>query len=161
MTAASIPVWPVFILAGLVMLGYRQSRDRVVRPGMLAKIALAMLALSLYGVTTAFGAHIVPVLSWALGFAAVVVIGGPLLAPRGMAREGAAVRMPGSWVPLGLMLGIFMTKFGLGFATGVGAHVLQEAWFIAAVSAVLGLFSGAFAARATAVHRFVRTSRAA
>ena len=158
MTASSIPVWPFFLLAGLVMLGYRQSRDRIVQPGTLAKLALAMLALSLYGVTTAFGASMVPVLAWALAFAAAVFIGGPLLAPRGLTKEGAAVRMPGSWVPMGLMLGIFMTKFGLGFATGMGAHVLQEVWFVAAVSAVLGLFSGAFAARATAVHRFVRTA---
>ena len=158
MTASSIPFWPFAVLAGLVMLGYRQSQDRVVRPGMLAKVALAMLALSLYGVTTAFGAHMVPVLAWAVAFAAAVFIGGPLFAPRGLAKEGAAVRMPGSWVPMGLMLGIFMTKFGLGFATGMGAHVLQEVWFIAAMSAVLGLFSGAFAARATAVHRFVRAA---
>ena len=155
---ASLPVWPFVILAGLVLLGYRQSRDRVVQPGTLAKVALAMLALSLYGVTTAFGAHMIPVLAWAVAFVVAVFLGGPLLAPRGLAKEGAAVRMPGSWVPLGLMLGIFMTKFGLGFATGMGAHVLQEAWFGAAVSAALGLFSGAFAARAAAVHRFVRTA---
>jgi hypothetical protein len=155
---ASIPAWPFFLFAGLVLLGYRQSRDRVVQPGTLAKVALAMLALSLYGVTAAFGASLVPVLAWALGFAAAVFLGAPLLAPRGLAKEGAAVRMPGSWVPMGLMLGIFMTKFGLGFATGMGAHVLKEVWFVAMVSAVLGLFSGAFAARATAVHRFVRTA---
>lgn len=151
---ASLPLWPFFLLAGLVMLGYRQSRDRIVKPGTLATVALAMLALSLYGVTAAFGAHIVPVLAWAAGFAAVVCFGGPLVAPRGLARQGAEVRVPGSWLPLGLMLGIFMTKFALGFATGVGAHVLQEAWFAAAMSAVLGLFSGGFAARAAAVHRF-------
>ncbi len=155
---ASLPVWPFFLLAGLVMLGYRQSRDRIVQPGTLAKVALAMLALSLYGVTAAFGAHMMPVLAWALAFAAAVFFGGPLLAPRGLAREGEAVRMPGSWVPLGLMLGIFMTKFGLGFATGMGAHVLQEVWFAAVVSAVLGMFSGAFAARAVAVHRFFRAA---
>jgi len=155
---ASIPVWPFFLLAGLLMLGYRQSRDRIVRPSMLAKVALGMVALSLFGVTAAFGASVVPVLAWALTFTAAIVFGGPAFAPRGLAKEGAAVRMPGSWVPLGLMLGIFMTKFGLGFATGMGAHVLQEVWFGAAVSAALGLFSGAFAARAMAVHRFVRTA---
>jgi hypothetical protein len=154
MNAASLPLWPFLILAGLVMLGYRQSRDRVVLPGTLARVALVMLGLSLYGVTTAFGPHMVPVLAWAAGFAAAVFLGGPLLAPRGLAREGAAVRLPGSWVPLGLMLGIFMTKFGLGFAAGMGAHVLQQAWFAAVVSAMLGLFSGVFAARASAVHRF-------
>lgn len=155
---ASLPVWPFFILAGLVALGYRQSLDRVVQPATLVKVALAMLALSLYGVATAFGASIVPVLAWASGFAAAVLVGGPVFAPRGLTREGGAVRVPGSWLPLALMVGIFAAKFALGFATGVGAPVVREAWFIAATSATLGLFSGAFAARAMAVRRFVRAA---
>lgn len=158
---ASLPVWPFVILAVLVALGVRQSRDRVVQPGTLAKVALAMLALSLYGVVAAFGASLVPVLAWAAGFAAAVFPGGLVFAPRGLAHAGSAVRVPGSWLPLWLMVGIFAAKFALGFATGVDAHVVHEAWFIAAVSAVLGLFSGAFAARATAVHRFVRAGHAA
>lgn len=158
---ASIPFWPFAILAAVVALGIRQSRTRVVQPGTLAKVALAMLALSLYGVTATFGANLVPVLAWALGFGAAMSLGGPVLTPRGLAREGAAVRMPGSWLPMGLMVGIFAAKFGLGFATGVHAQVLEEAWFIAAACGVLGLLSGAFAARAVAVQRFVRAGRAA
>lgn len=154
---ASLPLWPFAILAGLVVLGVRQSRDRVVEPGAMARVALAMLAFSLYGVTTAFGPQPLPVLAWAAGFAGAVFLGGPVLAPRGLSRDGEAVRLPGSWLPLALMVGIFVAKFALGFASGVGAHVVQEAWFIAVVSAVLGTFSGAFAARALAVQRFVRT----
>jgi hypothetical protein len=154
----ALPLWPFAILAGLLALGYRQSRDRVVRPGTLATLALAMLALSVYGVTAAFGANVVPVLAWAAGFAASVFVAGPVFAPRGLAREGRGVRVPGSWLPLGLMVGIFAAKFVLGYATGVQAHMVHEAWFIATASAVFGLLSGAFAARAAAVHRFVRSA---
>lgn len=156
--SASIPIWPFAILAILVALGYRQSRDRLVRPGTLAGVAAAMMALSLYGVISAFGASLVPVLGWVAGFAAAVRLGGPVFAPRGLARAGDAVRVPGSWLPLVLMVGIFVAKFGLGFATGTGAPVMQQTWFIAAMSATLGLFSGAFAARARAVRRFVQTA---
>ena len=160
-TAAHLPVWPFAILAVLLALGYRQSRSRLVQPATLVRLAVAMLALSLYGVTATFGVGVVPLLAWAVGFAAAVQLGGQFLAPHGLAREGDAVRMPGSWVPMGLMLGIFMTKFGLGFATGVHAQVLHEAWFIAAACAGLGLLSGAFSARAKAVHRFDRAASAA
>ncbi|CAM3894121.1 DUF6622 family protein [Roseateles saccharophilus] len=153
---ASLPVWPFAILAGLVVLGIRQSRDRVVEPGAMARMALAMLVFSLYGVTTAFGTEPLPIAAWAAGFAASMFLGAPVLAPRGLAREGDAVRVPGSWLPLALMVGIFVAKFALGFAAGVGAHVVQQAWFVAVVSAALGMFSGAFAARAMAVQRFVR-----
>lgn len=155
MTAAHLPVWPFAILAVLLALGYRQARERVVQPLTLVKVAAGMLALSLYGVMAAFGAHLLPVLAWVVGIAATVLLGGAVFAPRGLSREGAAVRVPGSWLPLGLMLGIFTAKFALGFASGVGAPVLEQAWFIAAMSAVFGLFSGAFAARAVAVQRFV------
>lgn len=153
---AHLPVWPFIILGVLLTLGYRQSLDRVVKPTTLATVALVMLGISLAGVTAAFGTGLVPVLAWATGLAAAAVLGGPALAPRGLAREGDAVRLPGSWVPLGLMLGIFMTKFGLGFAAGVAAPVLHNAWFGAVMSLLLGLFSGGFAARAVAVHRFAR-----
>lgn len=156
--SAHLPAWPFAILAVLIALGYRQSRDRVVQPATLVKLAVGMLALSLYGVTAAFGAHLVPVLAWAAGFAASVLLGDAAFAPRGLAREGVAVRVRGSWLPLGLMLGIFAAKFALGFATGVGAPVLEQVWFIAAMSAVFGLFSGAFAARAVAVQRFIRAA---
>jgi hypothetical protein len=161
MNAAHFPIWPFAILAILLALGYRQSRSRVVQPATLVRLAVAMLALSLYGVTATFGFGIVPVLAWAVGFAASVRLGGQFLAPRGLSREDGAVRMPGSWVPMGLMVGIFLAKFGLGFATGVHAEVLHEAWFIAAACAALGLLSGAFSARAKAVHRFDRAASAA
>lgn len=161
MNAASLPVWPFAILAVLLALGYRQSRSRLVQPGTLTKLAAAMLALSLYGVVATFGAGAVPLLAWAIGFAVSVRMGAPLLAPRGLAREGNAVRMPGSWLPMGLMVGIFVAKFGLGFAMGVHAQVLHETWFIATACAALGLLSGAFSARAKAVRHFDRTACAA
>ncbi|MCE4556222.1 DUF6622 family protein [Roseateles cellulosilyticus] len=155
-----MPLWPFAILAILMLVGWRQSRDRVVRPSTLVKVALGMLALSLYGVLTAFGANLVPLLAWAAGFAACVKLGGQLLAPRGLSHEGAAVRVPGSWWPMGLMMGIFIAKFALGFATGVDAHVVHETWFIAAMSLLFGLLSGAFSARAKAVQRFAETQPA-
>lgn len=156
---ASLPLWPFALLAGLVLLGIRQSADRVVEPGAMVRMAVAMMGFSLYGVTAAFGAGPVPVLAWAVGFVAALALGAPVLAPRGLVREGHAVRVPGSWLPLALMVGIFAAKFALGFATGVHAPVVQQAWFMALASTVFGLFSGAFAARAMAVHRFVQAAR--
>jgi hypothetical protein len=155
MTAA-LPAWPFAILAALVALGYRQSLDRVVKPGTLVRVALVMLVLSLYGIVSAFGAQLLPVLGWAIGFGAALTAGAPLFTPRGLQRVADGVRVPGSWLPMAMMGGIFAAKFALGFAAGTHAPVLQAPWFIALVSAALGLFSGAFAARAVAVHRCAR-----
>ncbi|MCF8205210.1 MAG: hypothetical protein K9J82_09055 [Methylotenera sp.] len=159
-TTSTLPLWPLLILALLIALGVRQSRDRLVQPKTLVRLAVVMLALSLYGVASAFGAQALPLLAWAAGLSAVLVLGRRALAPRILAREGAAVRLQGSCLPLALMLGIFADKFVLGFATGVGSPVVHEAWFVAVASLSFGLFSGAFAARAAAVQRVVSAAAA-
>ncbi|WP_338139993.1 DUF6622 family protein [Roseateles puraquae] len=159
-TAAAFPLWPLLILALLIALGWRQSRDRLVQPKTLVRLAVIMLALSLYGVASAFGVQALPLLAWAAGLSAVLTLGRHALAPRILAREGMAVRLQGSWLPLALMLGIFADKFVLGVAAGVGSPVVHEAWFVAAASLSFGLFSGAFAARAAAVRRAVSAAAA-
>jgi hypothetical protein len=133
----------------------------VVRPGTVATVAFAMFAFSLYGVTAAFGVSPVPLLAWATGFATSVLVGSQVFALVGLAREGTSVRIPGSWSPMWLMLGIFAAKFVLGFANGVGSQVVHELWFIAVASTVFGLLSGGFAARAVCVHRFANAAQAA
>lgn len=75
-----------------------------------------MLALPIFSASATLGAGAVPVRAWAAGVAATASGGAPLLAPHGLAREGGAVRMPGSRVPTGLMLGIVLTTLSLGVA---------------------------------------------
>lgn len=158
---ASVPVWVFAVLFALLLLGYRQSLTRVVRPSTVATVALAMLVFSLYGVTAAFGAVALPLLAWAVGYTASVLVGSEVFAPRGLAREGTSVRVPGSWLPMGLLLGIFAAKFTLGFARGIGSPIVHESWFIGTASAALGVLSGGFAARAIALHRFAKSASAA
>ena len=158
---AKVPVWAFAILFALLVLGQRQSRTRRVAPGSVAILASAMFCLSLYGVVAAFGAQPAApaaLAAWALGIAGTVAFGTRLLGPHGLAREGDAVRIPGSWWPMGLMMGIFAAKFALGFASAVGAPVVTQAWFTVAASLVFGLLSGGFVARALVVHRFARQS---
>jgi hypothetical protein len=152
-----IPLWVPAILLALLLLGYRLSRTRRVAPSQVVTLALAMLLLSLYGVVAAFGAGPEPLLSWALGIAAALALGVRAFGPRGLDWVAGAVQVPGSWLPLGLMLGIFTGKFILGFATGIGSPIVATPWFIASASLVFGLLSGGFVARALAVHRFARS----
>lgn len=151
-----IPPWVFGVLLLLVLLGYRQSRDRLVTPVYMAGIALAMLGMSLYGVVAAFGPNLAPLLAWAAGVTAVAGLGRSVVGPRGMQATPTAVRVPGSWLPAGLMLGIFTAKFGLGLATALGAPLIRQPGFVLAAGLVFGAFSGAFAARALVVYRFAR-----
>jgi len=153
---SKVPVWVFAIFLGLLFLGHRQSRTRLVAPGALAGLAAGMLGLSLFGVVAAFGARADDLLAWALGVALCVALGGAALGPRGMSREAGSVRVPGSWLPLAMMMGIFAAKFALGFATAVGSPLVAQRGFAVVASFVFGLLSGGFVARALAVHRFAR-----
>ncbi len=152
--SASIPLWVPVVLIALVGLGLRYARPRTVRPVAVALMAVAMLVFSLYGVAAAFGGAALAVSAWALGYA-LAFVGGKRLAPvSGMTPVGDSVRVPGSWVPLGLFLAIFGIKFVLGFATAVHAPFVHALWFVGLMSMSLGFISGMFGARAAAVYRF-------
>lgn len=158
---ASIPTWVPVLFLGLVFLGYRQSLPRTVKPGTLAAIALAVFGFSLYGVVSAFGPEPLALALWAAGYAVAVALGTKHFASRGLAAVGTSVRVPGSWVPLTLLLTIFAAKFVLGFAAGVRSPLLHHFGFIATMSMVLGALSGGFGARAVAVHRCATATSAA
>ena len=148
-----IPPWVPLVLLGLIVLGYRQSNTRLVAPATLTGVALGMFVFSLYGVVSAFGASPLALPAWGAAYAAALAAGLRLIDPRGMDREGRAVRVPGSWVPMGLLLSIFLVKFVLGMAAGLRLPMLHEAWYFVPVSATLGAMSGGFGARALAVYR--------
>lgn len=153
---AHIPVWVPAVLLLLLYLGHRQAQARVVRPAVLVAVAVAMCGLSLYGVVSAFGVVPVALLPWLAGYALSAIGGSRLVSRQGMAVVDAAVRVPGSWVPLALMLGIFTARFALGFAAAVRPSLVHDPVLVAALSAALGALSGGFGARALAVRRFAR-----
>lgn len=151
-----IPVWVFFVLIALVYFGYRQSLTRRVSPVTVSVLALAMIGLSLQGVIATFGAGTVPLLAWALGVAAALSVGMQAFAPRGLTWSDGRVRVPGSWLPMGMLLGIFSVRFALGFAQGVGWPVVDDLRVAAASALVLGLLSGGFVVRAWAIRRFAQ-----
>ena len=61
--------------------------------------------------------------------------------------------MPGSAVPLALMMGIFFTKYAVGVTLGMHLAQANDVSFALAVSALYGAFSGVFAGRAARLWR--------
>ena len=135
---ASIPVWVPVLFLGLVFLGYRQSLPRTVK---LARWLPSRWQCS-PSRSTAWSARLALsrclLLLWAAAYAMAVFLGATFFAPRGLVAVGTSVHVPGSWVPLVLLLAIFAAKFALGFAAGVRSPLLHHFGFIATMSAVLG-----------------------
>lgn len=160
--AAAIPVWVPALLLGLVWLGWRQVRPRVVRPVVVGGLALGMFGYSLAGVVAAFGVDATALAAWGAGYAAMLALGAAGWAPRGLQRLGRQqVHMPGSWVPMGLLLTVFAARFALGTVVAMRSPLLADAGFVAAVCALLGAASGGFGLRALAVQRCASQAAAA
>ncbi len=151
----STPVWVWALLAALVALGYSQSRSRSVGLRRLLVIPMIMIFLSLFGTVSAFGPSPAVLGVWLAACAMVVSLMVLRPAPLGAAYDSTLRRyaIPGSWLPLFVILGIFCTKYAVGVTLAMQPGMAQQAVFATLVSMLYGLFSGFFAGRALRLWR--------
>lgn len=160
------PHWVWGLLLALLALGMSQVFTRTVTLRRTTLLPLAMVALSLYGTVSALGAAPQVLLAWLVGatLTAWLVTQRPL--PVGTRFDCAThcFTVPGSAVPLALIVGIFLTKYGVGVQLAMAPALQHDSTFTLVVGALNGGFSGVFAARGARLWRLAlqheRTARA-
>jgi hypothetical protein len=157
------PIWVFALLAALIALGLAQMRSREVSLQRASILPLVMAALSLAGTLSAFGTSAGPLAAWAAALAVSTFAALSLPQPDGVAYNATTQRftLPGSAVPLALMMGIFVTKYAVGASLGMHLNFAQAPSFALTASAVYGLFSGAFLGRGIRLWRLSRDSQRA
>lgn len=149
------PRWVFVLFLVLLVAGLSQLAGRRVGWRRVAVLPLVFTALSFFGVVSAFGEQPLALLAWltALGSAAAAVAARPL--PGGTFFDRATRRfgVPGSAVPLGLMMGIFFAKYAAGVSLSVSPALALSAGFALPVSAAYGAMSGIFLGRALRLWR--------
>jgi Family of unknown function (DUF6622) len=152
------PVWVWMLLAALLYFGYLQSRTRAVPKERLFALPAAMLGLSLYSLFATFGATRLGFVAWLAGgiLAALLyrVFGRP--AGTAYAPDMRVYTVPGSWLPLTLMLAIFVTRYAVAVMIAIDASLRQASSFVLVAGLVYGFLSCTFTARA---HAAVRAAR--
>lgn len=153
-----VPVWVWFILALLIVLGTRQSRPQSVTRKRLLVLPLVWLVFGAWGVQNGFaqaGSAGLAMLAWAAGLlvsvGALVATGWP-----GQARFEPATGLysvPGSWLPMLVMLGIFCARFAVGMALGLHPSLAHDSTFAGVASLSFGLLSGFFVGRSISILR--------
>ncbi|HEY1228239.1 MAG TPA: DUF6622 family protein [Ramlibacter sp.] len=145
------PSWVWALLAGLLVLGATQLRDRTAGVARVALMPVVMIAFSALGTWSAFGRTSIGfavVAAWLLvaaSVAALVALGRAQGSYDAARRE---FRLPGTVVPLLLIAGIFLVKWSVGVEMALQPSVASEALFAFPVAIVYGIFSGLFAGRA-------------
>lgn len=152
---ANTPKWVFVLFAALLWLGLSQLLTRRVGLSRITGLAIGMSVFSLYGTMSAFAGVPMALLAWLAGAAAVFALLAGRAAPLGTRYDAATRRftVPGSAVPLAVMMGIFLTKYAVGITLGMQPAVARDLLFALAVSAVYGAFSGVFAACAARLWR--------
>ncbi len=147
------PSWVFILFFGLLILGFWQSRDRVVSRSRLFLLPIAMTLFSAHSLQNEFGTVWSYIAVWLLGVAVSFCLGLFIGAPRRVAysAEINSFFVPGSWVPLILILGIFSIKYAVGIILGMNMPIGTTPVFINSVCLLFGLFSGVFLSRAISI----------
>jgi hypothetical protein len=155
---SNTPTWVWGLLAALVALGLSQARSRQVSLARTTLLPVGMSALSLAATASSFShaPHFgLVLLAWLSGATAAVVILAPC-ASSGDIRYDSTTRsffLPGSWIPLLLILAIFVVRYAINVELAMQPSLATESSYGLVAGALYGFFSGVFAARALRLWR--------
>lgn len=152
------PVWVWGLLAGLIGLGLSQARARTAGLARVALMPVVMTTLSLWGTVSAFGGSPLfgyVMLAWMVGASVTVAAVAPIAPARGSDYDAATrtFTLPATWVPLVLILGIFLTRYVVNVDLAMQPGLARDGQYTLLVGALYGLFSGIFIGRAARLWR--------
>ncbi|TWX45093.1 DUF6622 family protein [Colwellia hornerae] len=154
------PKWVFAVFFTLLVLGFIQSKERVVKVKTIFILPIAMIIFSFFGVYSVFGLSYLTMSLWIMGLVTTLFIGLKLAYPNLIIFSGQSNKLtiPGSWVPLFLMMAIFFTKYFVGFAVARGLPVVSEHIFVVLLCLLYGAFSGIFLSRSFVMFKASKAS---
>jgi hypothetical protein len=157
------PVWVWVLFGVLIALGASQARTRDVSATRATILPVFMVALSLSGVLSAFGLVPLAVGAWVTGLGASLRLAGEVMAVRGATWTARTelLRVPGSFVPVVLILGTFVTKYAAGAMLAINPSLAANMSVAIVLSLVYGAFAGLFWARARSLRALMREGNSA
>lgn len=148
------PLWVWSLFAGLLALGVWQSRARSVAPAQVLVLPALMLALGLWGSSSAFAASPWLALVWLKALTAAAVVG-RRLAPA--ARwDGQRLHLAASAAPLVLVIAVFALRYASSVALALHPAWKTDPTVMVALTALYGALGGLFAGRSFALWQRTR-----
>jgi hypothetical protein len=157
------PFWVWVTFCAVLALGISQIRTREVSSARATVLPVVMIALSLSGVLGAFSQVPLALGAWVVGLGVSLKLAGRVLAVRGASwsADTRHFRVPGSFVPLMLILGVFVTKYVAGVMLAINPSLAANTSVAILLSLVYGAFAGLFWARARSLRALIHGNGAA
>ena len=158
---AGTPAWVWVLLTGLLWQGVALLRGNTFSARRAAILPVAMTGLSLWGTIAAFGRSELfgyVLLVWVVAAVVLAAVVGRMSPPAGMRYDASNRRftVPGSWVPLVLILGIFLVKYVVGVEVAMQPALAHDGSYSLTYAAIYGVSSGIFTGRAIRLGRLGR-----
>lgn len=152
------PAWVWVLACALLALGLWQRHSRQVRPRRLLILPLALLGLGLWSMAPGFMALPWTAALWALALACSTALGRRLPAPRGThwLMASRQLHLPGSWLPLVLIMLIFSLRYVTGVALTLNPGWRELAVVQGPLALLFGALSGVFLGRALGLLQLTR-----
>lgn len=149
------PFWVWGLLAGLLVIGFSQSRNSTVGLRRVIVLPLGMGALSLHSTLSTFGASPLALGSWLATASVLMLAVSQLPVPAGARYDSASrqFQLPCSWIPMALIMDIFLTKYAVGVSLAMHPELKSQTNFSLVIVMLYGLFSGIFTGRAVRLLR--------
>ncbi|SFC26306.1 DUF6622 family protein [Collimonas sp. OK412] len=157
------PTWVWALLAFLVYRGVVASADREVTLKKVSIIPLVMLALSWQGIAATFGVTPLTVGCWLASAGIAAALNWQLFRKDRIVAypERGVLFQRGSWLPLALMMAIFVTKYAVAVLLAIQPPLAHNAVFAAAICALYGVFNGMFIGRLLRIVALYRNAQPA
>ncbi|WP_373925181.1 DUF6622 family protein [Duganella sp. sic0402] len=142
------PLFVWALLAFLIYRGWLASKDRETSLLKVALLPLVMLGLGISGIqgNGPLGEAVWAV--WTLGVAAsVTAIWHLSTSEIRVDRAAGTIFQRGSWMPLALMIAIFVTKYSVAVVSAMHPELSHSLVFAASITLLYGVFSGLFLGR--------------
>lgn len=145
------PIYVWALLAFLIYRGWLASKDRETSLLKIALIPLVMLGLAVSGIHADGPLGEAVWALWAVGVAASAALiwnlsSGAIRVNRSNGTAGTIVQR-GSWMPLGLMIAIFVTKYTVAVSSAMHPELAHSLPFATAIALLYGVFNGLFLGR--------------
>ncbi|MFZ2998871.1 MAG: DUF6622 family protein [Undibacterium umbellatum] len=143
---SNTPIYVWAILGFLAFRGIKSSVDRELTVRAVVIIPLVMLALSIQGILSGFGADPLVLAAWLATMTAAAAVSWNMVSDKNVRilADRGTVFYRGSWGPLVMMMAIFVMKYIVNVALHVNPALHTNMQFALISTALFGLFSGLF-----------------